>query len=205
MDCNLTFYNRSAENDNAQVVIFQKNVTADTDEVSVAWRVIKNCGHGDFHPFVFPEEMTVSAGDSNGNFMQPLPASTGDAFSVTRDDTGHKFASSGDATNKTEVQIYNALAKGAISANIYKDGVLLATKTAVAPLQKAAFQLRPTIWIGTAAEVVQGKVMKSAVIDAVNTELSLLGIRSADIVMTGGGGDANAKPITFSLENIIWA
>jgi hypothetical protein len=43
----------------------------------------------------------------------------------------------------------------------------------------------------------------SAVVSNINTELSLLGIKSADIVMTGGGPGASATPFAFSLENVV--
>ncbi|MBT9441299.1 MAG: hypothetical protein IV087_05435 [Acidovorax sp.] len=45
--------------------------------------------------------------------------------------------------------------------------------------------------------------MNSAIISNINTELSLLGIASADIVMTGGGPGANSTPFAFNLENIV--
>jgi hypothetical protein len=37
--------------------------------------------------------------------------------------------------------------------------------------------------------------------DAINTGISLTGIASADVVMTGGGGD----PYVFLLEKIVYA
>ena len=48
-----------------------------------------------------------------------------------------------------------------------------------------------------------GKLMNSAVISSINTELSLLGIASADIVMTGGGSTKTATPFRFTLENVV--
>ena len=50
----LNFINRSNDQNNSQVVIFQKNVAADLDELAVAWKVIDNCGQGDNHPFNYP-------------------------------------------------------------------------------------------------------------------------------------------------------
>ena len=47
--------------------------------------------------------------------------------------------------------------------------------------------------------------MNSAIISNINTELSLPGIASADIVMTGGGSGANSAPFTFNLENTVMA
>ncbi|MNT99836.1 hypothetical protein D3C72_2427920 [compost metagenome] len=65
------------------------------------------------------------------------------------------------------------------------------------------FQFKPTIWIGVASQIVQGQVMNSAIISNINTQLSLLGIASADIVMTGGGPGANTTPFAFHFENIV--
>ena len=130
----------------------------------------------------------------------------GDAFTVDLDSTGNTLTKSTQPANyPTEVQLTNNLAQGSISANIYKDNKLLATKTSVAPNQMAAFKLQPSIWIGTAADVVQGQVMSSAIVDAVNTEISLLGLASADIVMTGGGTGPNATSIRFALQNTVYA
>jgi hypothetical protein len=206
VDIQLNFINQSADASQSQIVIFQKNVSSGFNELSVAWKVIQYCGHGDNHPFVYPMGMQVSSSDSYGNFTPQLNAQPGDAFQVA-------LTSSGDTLSKllvpstypTEVQVQNNLAQGAIGASIYKDGRLLATKTSVAPGQMAAFEFEPTIWIGAVSEIVQGQVMNSAVVEQVNTELSLLGIGSADIVMTGGGPGQYAQPFAFSLQNIRWA
>jgi hypothetical protein len=45
--------------------------------------------------------------------------------------------------------------------------------------------------------------MNSAVISDINTELSLLGVASADIVMTGGGAGTSAAPYQFRLANVV--
>ena len=45
--------------------------------------------------------------------------------------------------------------------------------------------------------------MNSAILSDINTELSLLGIQSADIVMTGGGAGPQATPFEFTLENVV--
>ena len=53
MDIKLNFINLSNDVNNSQVVIFQKNVSTDFDELAVAWKVISNCGRGDNHPSSF--------------------------------------------------------------------------------------------------------------------------------------------------------
>jgi hypothetical protein len=89
--------------------------------------------------------------------------------------------------------------------SVLRPGRLLATKAGIAPGQKALFQFNQTIWIGVVSQVVQGEIMNSAITSNINTEFSLLGIASADIVMTGGGSGANSTPFTFNLANIVMA
>ena len=198
----LNFINNSNDTNNSEVVIFQKNVATNFDELSVAWQVIKYCGQGDNHPFEFPMGMQVGASDSYGNFTPQLPAQNGQLFQMALTTSGDRLVSAGSGTSSKEVQVLNNLPKGAVSASIYKAGKLLAVKTSIAPQQKAVFEFKPTIWIGVASQIVQGQVMNSAIISNINTELSLLGIASADIVMTGGGPGPNSTPFAFNLENI---
>jgi hypothetical protein len=205
VDIQLNFINQSADANNSQIVIFQKNVATGYEELAVAWKVIQYCGYGDNHPFVYPTTMQVSASDSYGNYTPKLYAQPGDSFQVSLTNSGDMLTKSGKANYPTEVQVNNNLSQGAINANIYKDSTLLATKTTIAPGQMAAFEFLPTIWIGAVSQVTQGQVMDSAIVQQVNTELSLLGVYSADIVMSGGGPGQNSQPFAFSLQHIAWA
>ncbi len=202
MDVRLNFINNSNDTNNSEIVMFQKNVATNFDELAVAWQVIRYCGQGDKHPFTFPMEMQVGASDSYGNYTPQLDAQNGQMFEMARTTSGDSLFPAGPATRSTEVQVLNRLAKGAINASIYKDGKLLAIQTSIAPHQKAVFEFKPTIWIGVASQIVQGQVMNPAIVSSITTELSLLGITSADIVMTGGGPGKNATPFAFNLENV---
>jgi surface antigen len=205
MDIQLNFINSSNDHNDSDIVVFQKNVASGYSELAVAWLVIQRCGIGDNHPFIYPTLMQVSASDSYGNYTPRLDAYPGQAFAVSYTDSGDQLAANGNATYPTEVQLQNNLQQGAINASIYRDGRTLAQKTSIAPAQMAAFQFNPTIWIGAVSQVNQGQVMNSAIVEQVNTELSLLGIVSADIVMTGGGPGANSMPFNFTLQNIVRA
>lgn len=202
MGVKLNFINLTNDANNSKFVIFQKNVATDYDELAVAWRVIQNCGQGDYHPFVFPMSMEVGASDSWGNYMPEQAAENGDMFQVVKDTSGDVLQLASEKGAPKEVQLRNDLNKGAINASIYKDKKLLATKTNIAPSQKAVFQFKPTIWIGAVSQVEEGEVMNSAIISDVNTEISLLGIASADLVATGGGPGSNSVPFKFTLENV---
>jgi hypothetical protein len=205
MDVQLNFINHSNDHNNSEIVIFSKNASTGVSELAVAWLVIQNCGIGDNHPFVYPEASQVGVMDSWGNYSPKLDAQPGQAFAITMTDSGDVLAASGNATYPTEIEIANNLEKGTINALIFKDGKLFASKSSLAPQQMAAFEFKPTIWIGVASQVTQGQVMNSAIVSSVNTELSLLGIASADIVMTGGGPGPTSTPFTFTLQNVVYA
>jgi hypothetical protein len=204
-DIKLNFINQSNDRNNSEVVIFQKNVATSYEEIAVAWLVIQNCGQGFNHPFTYPMQMTISAADSYGNFSPQLSAYNGQQFSMVRSLSGDSLQYSGASADSNEIEILNALETGSIDGGIYRNGKLLAIKTGISPSQKAVFRFNPTIFIGVVSQVQEGQVMDSAIISNINTELSLQGIASADIVMTGGGTGAGATPFKFSLQNITYA
>ncbi|MDR0205431.1 MAG: hypothetical protein LBJ40_25135 [Delftia acidovorans] len=203
MGVQLNFVNQSNDANKSQIVIFQKNVASDFEELAVAWRVIKYCGQGDNHPFTFPLGLQVGASDSYGNHTPQLEAQFGQQFQLSLSSSGDRLAPAGYGASSNEVQVINALPRGAINASCYKDGRLLAVKTAIAPQQKAVFGFKPSIWIGAASQIEQGQVMNSAILADMHTEISLLGISRADIVMRGGGAGTGSTPLSFTLENVV--
>jgi len=182
--------------------IFQKNVATNFDEIAVAWQVIDNLGAGWVHPFQYDLNLQVGAADSWGNYVPPQNSADGQLWTVTKDCTGDQLNPTGPANSPSEVQVLNGLDQGAIAACMYRSGKLLATKTGVAPGQKAVFLFKPTIWIGVVSQVQQGQVLDSAIISNINTQLTLTGIASADIVIAGGGPGKNSRPFSFTLQNV---
>ena len=201
MDIKLNFINNSNDLNNSKIVIFQKNVADGVPETAVAWKVIKTCGPGENHPFVFPTTMQVSSNDSYGNYTPQIDAYPGDLFAVLQAGSGNRIHHEGRATAPTEVHVRNSLVKGAIGVNIHKAHRPLATQVPIATGQTAVFKFAPTLWIGPVSQVSEGQVMNAAMVSSITTELSLLGLASADIVMTGGG--ASAQPFAFALQNVV--
>jgi len=202
-DIKLNFINQSSDVNNSQVVIFQKNVAENFGEIAIAWRVIQNCGRNDNHPFTYPLDFKVSAGDSFGNHSPKMVAYPGQAYDMVKDSSGDVLKlSEVPATSQEEVEIRNQLDMGAIDGNIYRDGKLIASKTNIAPGQKAVFQFHPKIFIGAVAEITEGSVMNSAIIETINTEIDLFGVQCADLIMTGGGPGPGSTAFSFNLENI---
>lgn len=202
----LNFINRSNSASNNHVVIFQKNLVAPFSELPVVWRSIPNCAIGDNYPFVFPVDIRMDISDAWGNFTPRLRAYPGQLFEVTNGPNGYVLTlSSTSASSPNEYQILNALPQGTVNAYCYRDGRACALIGEISPGQKAIFEFKPTIWIGFVSGVYEGEAINSAILSEINTEISLLGIERADIVLTGGGTGPTATPFAFSLENISWS
>jgi hypothetical protein len=203
MDIQLNFINQSNDANNSEIVVFQPNVAENFGDTAVAWLVIQNCGRGDNHPFTYPMSMSVSAGDSYGNYTPRLPAIDGQLFAMTHTLSGDELSLAGRGTSPQEVQLENRLPDGTIIAMLFKDNRLFAACPNILPGQTASFRFKPTILIGVVSQVAPGQVLNKAIMSSVHTEISLLGLASADIVMTGGGSGPDAKPFQFNLENIV--
>ena len=198
----LKFINRSQSTDTPEILIFQKNVATDINESVVAWKVIQYCGVGSYHPFFYSTELEVGIADDYGNFSRHLKASNGSVFNVTQAVSGRQISNVNTTPGGSHICIKNSLLRGAVTVNIYLNQQLLASKTCVAPGQKALFAFEPTLWIGVMSQLVQGTLVDSAIISDINTEISLLGVASASIVLTGGGPGPDALPYTFTLEDV---
>ena len=199
MDIKITFINNSNDQNNSNVVIFQKNTASDFEETAVAWHVIDDCGPDRSHTFNYPLNFKVGTQDSWGNLSDLLPAVNGQKWNVVRSTSGDVLTlDSTPASSQNEVEIKNCLGAGSVDAQIYKEGKLLAQKTGIAPQQKAVFQFKPTIWVGVVSDIAQGEVMNSAILSKIHTEIPLLGITKANLIMTGGGKGPTAQPFIFT-------
>lgn len=205
MEIKINFINRSNDRMNSEIFIFTKGVETPFKELSTAWTVVKNLGHGESRPFVFPFAKPLNFGENFGNYTPNLSISEGNEFEKSFTQSKDQSYAVGAAYNPKEVAVSTNLPEGAINASIYKDGKLLAAEDKLAPQQDAALEFKPTIWIGVTSPLEQGQVIDSAILSEVNTELSLLDIQSADIVMTGGGSGSDSQPFSFHLENVVMA
>jgi hypothetical protein len=205
MDIRLNFINRSNDQSNSDVLVFQKNPATGFEELAIAWLVIRNCGRGDNHPFVYPQAMAVGCSDAWGNYTPRLVAQNGQLFHMIKNASGDVLQLAGDGNDPRAIQVRNDLSAGAIDVTIYKADRPLAATTGVMPAMTVSFQFEPTIYIGVASQIEQGQVINSAIMSTINTEISLLGIASADIVMTGGGPGPKSTPFVFTLENVGYA
>lgn len=195
----LRVVNNSNDVNNIDVVIFQKN-TATFDETAVAWRLI-TLGSGENEEILYENVLEVAYQDIFNNISNRIDVITGTQYIAKE---GNKIEMNGSATSHNEVEIFNGLSTGNINGLVYRSDLLLFELDNIEMNQKGIFQARPTIWIGVVNGVTQGQIIDSGIISSVNTEISLLGIKSADIVVTGGGVGPSALPFSFFLSNIIY-
>ena len=204
MDIPLRFVNQS-ESGSANVVVFQKNMSSDSD-LAIAWQVFANSAPGSIYPFVYSNAVQAGASDSFGNALPMISAQNGQLLQVSLTSLGGAALSYfAPAASEKDIEIINNLLGGAIDTGIYRNGALLAIQTGVPPQQKAVFQFKPTIYIGVVPPLTQGEVMSSEIVENVITQISLLNIASADIVLTGGGVGTSATLFTFNLANIVFS
>lgn len=203
MEIKLNFINRCNDYRHYPVVIFQQNVIDNGLGAPVAWKVIRHCGQQQYHPFTFASEMSVTVSDAYGNYLPELPAEDGQIYSVVQNLHGGMELNKHAGYMPHTVQVRNDLPLGAIDAHYYRDGRLLATTSSIAPGQKVFFQFTSTIWVGVSFEVKEGEEIPLPVMSEIQTEINLLGIASADLVMTGGGPGANSTPFRFNLEHVV--
>jgi hypothetical protein len=196
----LQLINNSNEPNSITVLIFQKNNSTEYD-LAVAWRVIWHLAQGNRYPFVFSDDLLVSASDSWGNFTPQFAVRPGQAYEMVRAESGDVLKPYPQgASNPEEIDVLNGLGQGAINASIYRSGELLAAKTDIVPGQKASFAFEPTIFLGVVSEMLPGQIIRPSILPELS-EISLLGIQSADIVITGGV----SAPYKFTLENVVQA
>jgi hypothetical protein len=205
MEIQLNLVNRSDDAGGVDVVIFQNNSADPPDAPAVAWMVVSDFAPGQTYAFTYPTAVAVAASDSGGNPIPPVPAEAGQLFTVQSSAHGDVVRRTGAAADARAIEVHNGLAQGAIDALLYRDAKLLAMKSAVPPGQTATFLLQPNLWIGVVPQVRVGQIMEEAVMNRINTQLSLLGIDSADIIMSGGGAGPNATPYRFQFDNVVSA
>ena len=200
MDIEITFINNSDDMNNSNVVIFQKNMAADIDSKVVAWKVIKNCGRNWSHKIIYPTQFEVAVADSHGNNSNLHTATNSQKWAVILSPSGNVLKLQPEsAANPDEVEIANNLETGAINAQIYKSGSLLAIKTGISPEEKGTFKFQPEIYVGVISQIEEGQEINPAIIEGFTQKFSLFDITKANLIMTGGGIDPEATPLVFEL------
>jgi hypothetical protein len=185
------------------ILIFQRNIATVFDEVATAWRYVEFLPYGDIYRFDFPGSLSVSFTDGFGNVTPTLSASAGEKFTLVESIIGLEITRTGASSNPQIIELVNET-EGIVTGNVYRDGKLLSRETNMRPGDIGSFRFQPNFWIGVAPGLTEGQTIDSTVLSIINTQISLLGVLSADIILTGGGVGPSATPFSFSLSNIVY-
>jgi len=194
----LKYVNRSSDDAIPDVVVVQKDDGAPDLHNAVAWKVIRRCARGLFHPFQFPFPLEICLGNDFGNFTERMPASPGARFAIRPLWHGRELVPRGADGGSDDIAIRNELPRGAADICLYRDGRLVARRGALVPGQSATFRMRPVLWFGAMSGVRQGQRLGDAVLDAPLAALPLTGLASATIVLRGG----RDRPCEFAFEDV---
>ena len=197
----LSFINRSYDVNRSDVIIFQTNGAASGAERPVAWKVIKRCPNDWSHPFAFSNELHLGIGDSDGNHSPRIPVTPGTLAWVSPGPDGGVALVAGRGKDPTTIQVESRVQIGGFDAEVYRDGRLLSRHLGLAPRARAGFRFNQRVCLFAGSGIDEGDLLRRSELRwRVLTELDLLGVRRADIVMTGGGCGPHATPLRFHLH-----
>ena len=181
---------RSSVNSDKRLCVFIMNVATGFDEDSILPWHDQILNQNSFK-FNFSGSNVIEA-TVDGVKMKPIIASNHKLYSV--DLTTNSVVEYGASSSASEFGVINTISLN-IVVTIKRNGNAIESTTVV-PSATKKFQYQPKMRIG-----VSDTLNEVIPLSEVNTELSTLGIESADIVITGGNG----SPYSFTLQNITFA
>jgi len=206
----LNFINRSNDNGDSHVVIFQENMAESFRPQATVWKVIREVEPNDNFYFEYSPQFEISMGSSMmGGMPKMTVAEPGLAYEVVDHISGQELRVSEKrwVGNPNHIEIHNEHPNGVFDANCYRNGSLLATKKSLMNNGVAAFHFPQVLNFNVVSEmediddVAEGEAVGSYYLLTASTQIPLGYITSADIVMTGGGSGPDAEPFQFTLEN----
>jgi hypothetical protein len=203
VDVRLKFWNRSRMRPLPEVVVLQQAGALSERIVPVAWEIIRHCGYGCYHPFVFSYDTEITVSDEYGNYSPHLSSVGGYSFSVKPLLRGRRLYRRGHSSGADQIEVCNDLVSGALDLHMLRSGSIVATAVAVPPGQKAVFATNSVIEIGFSGSLFQGRRLIGPAMPETVARFCLSGISSADIVLTDGGTVSNSDALTFLMENVV--
>jgi len=202
MDTRLNLVNAGVGLEGTEIVLYQKNYLRQIEghgpSINIAWRQIRNCNYGWHHPFIYSYDIEVAISDDYGNYSPRIPVKNGQVFEIRPIASGRCLALAPRQKTSAQVKVINKLSRGSYTVNIFRSGSVIARQTSVSPNQSVVFDFNPSIWIGTQKAIENISYITPYIPQENDIEIPLMGIKSADIIMSGGV----SNPLVFALANI---
>jgi hypothetical protein len=189
MDVQLVFINESDAGMQTNVVLFQRNNAVDApNERPIAWRVLPVAGRGAQQKMHVSKRLSVAAKDPLGSVCEQHLTEYEQHWDVITTRNRDWMILNNDVTEPDRIAIRNNLSRASITAQVYKDGRLLAEQPKVESRQTAVFHFDNTIWMGLTSEPIrEGDSIPSVNSLRFVTELPLEGFCKADLVLSNTG------------------
>lgn len=194
----LTFKNLTHSNRPADIVIFQKNNIESSN--IFAWHVIHNCRFLYTKYIDFSKNIDLIIRNSYGNYREISNVGKGLFYTFSIE---NGILERGDSTSMETIEVHNMQNEGTITAFICRNKKVIYAKNEICPDEIVSFSVNEEIYVGRTEVIKQGQILSKKWLDRFTTKLCLNDIKSADLVLRGGGFGLKAKKYYFSLENIL--
>ena len=212
----LTFINQRSDGSALRLVLFKPNATvsgaADPAGAPLAWKVVRCAPKQQSRAtYPFSQQLAVFAPDGPHGSMQEARA--GQRFYIDRSGVLQRDTSLAAApVAANTVPVHNATQAQRLDVLLYKDGRPLCRSSGLAPGESTLFDVLPTLYMAIdsaphSAGGRTGATLSSAVhdiaeggtVDAVSaasaTPIILLGLKSADIIVSGTASNSSLRVV----------
>ncbi len=198
----LNLINHSYDIKDSNIVVFSQNVNPMCKKPVNAWKVITDCEIGSTKVINFPKGNKISVTDRYGNISEEIQYSNGDFYEIISTRNGNDIRNTIKNSKEYCFRIENKLPNSSVNVDIYKDEYLFKQLVNIKPNTCVNVDFINKIYIGIVHKVGENNIVKPCNLLGYCTELSIKNIKSADIVLIGGGYGINTKGYNFILDNV---
>lgn len=191
----LNFMNKTST-PSINVVLLQKNINV-AETTAMAWTTIPFSNIGDNVKINYSPNLQIQFVSQSGNISEKITAAAGNKFLASGTNT---IALNGNAGLPSDIELENTTGS-TIAILIYRNGKVIYRKDSITNGQTVVVELKPTFFADINKDISQGEIIEAGDLANFNTEISLIGIASSDVIVSGGGTD----PYQFSLDNVVFA
>ncbi len=194
----ILFINKSNDEDNSNVLVFMKPTESNFAAQATAWQVIKDIGYNCWHKFSYTLDTSVIALWENGKSGTfPMSTTNGKNYALKQTKGGFTLEENGNGNAPNEFDVINKIATPhGISVVAFKDGNPILTKNTVSKGEKAEFVFHPKLYFGLSSEYEVGDIVSSSVMSEEFKEISLEGLKSITVTMTGNPANGYSFEVT---------
>ncbi|MFB8787305.1 MAG: hypothetical protein U7123_00240 [Potamolinea sp.] len=197
-DIQILYVNKSNDQDNPSILVFQKPTESNFAAESTAWQVIDSIGYNCWHKFTYTLDTEVQVLWDNGNSGTfPIATKNGKNYSLKQSNGGFTLEESGNSGASDEFDVTNKVSvKDGVCVVASKDGKAILKKQAIAKNQKAEFVFHPKLYFGLSSEYQVGDIVDSAVMSDDFKDISLEGLQSLTVTLTGNATNGYAFEVS---------